>query len=250
MTTNVWVVPVGAASATLADVQAALEARRLAFTVLDRPWVRHQQAAGQSTVAVLTGGVLDTPVLDVLRSLNSMKVPTLALVEDLTDHQESLLLGAGAFDVVGLPASSARLGSRIGALYRNAGGRSGGAGPPVDEVITLPGSIKVWPARREVRVGDRDVALTKTEFDLLAALGRDPERVLTRHELAEPLTGRPLGPRALESHLSRLRLKVIEAGGPRLIESVRGVGYRLRTERARKWSPPAAAPPRTGSIPS
>lgn len=68
--------------------------------------------------------------------------------------------------------------------------------------------------------------LTRSEFDLLVALARDPRRVMTRNELAVHVGVRS-GPRAVETHLSRLRKKVIDADGPRLVESIRGVGYRL-----------------------
>lgn len=222
-----WLVPVGAAAADRADTESILDSHRIDHQVLDRPWIVRDAPEVWPSVAIIQGGVMKPVVVEFLRWLTSVKVPTLVLLEQLNDHQEALLLGGGAFDVVGLPTSPERLSSRIVAMHRNATTRVSTTGPPSGERIVVGGGLEIRPAQREVRVGPSGVELTKTEFDLLLALARQPRRVLSREELGVALFGKAIGPRALESHLSRLRLKVVQAGGPRLIHAVRGVGYRL-----------------------
>ena len=73
-----------------------------------------------------------------------------------------------------------------------------------------------------------EVSLTRIEFDLLAALMESPRRVIPKHELIENVWGSwQCDGHAVESHLSRLRAKVKNAGGPSLGVAVRGVGYKL-----------------------
>lgn len=231
MDSSVWLVPVGAAPVTIRQVEEVLRSHTMSYQILDRPWVRYRSAGEELSIGILCGGVLQPTVPEILRSLSDAGVPTLVLIEQLTDHHEGLLLGGGAFDVVGLPVSQARLASRIAALHRNASLRRPTAHQTAEHVA-VAGGLSIWPARREVRLGSASIELTKTEFDLLLALAVRPDEVLTRHELGDSLTGKAISPRALESHLSRLRLKVVQAGGPRLVEPVRGIGYRLSRPRS------------------
>jgi DNA-binding response OmpR family regulator len=96
------------------------------------------------------------------------------------------------------------------------------------------GELRVDPASREVRVGDREVDLSAKEFALLHALAGDPTRVFTKEELLRDVWGFKLmgSTRTLDSHASRLRRKLAPfAGGRRWVVNVWGVGYRL-TDRA------------------
>ena len=85
-------------------------------------------------------------------------------------------------------------------------------------------------ARREVARGDRSFELTKTEFDLLHLLLRHPRQVLTRGQIFEQVWGYDFGPssNSLEVYIGYLRRKTEAAGEPRLIQTVRGVGYALK----------------------
>jgi DNA-binding response OmpR family regulator len=89
------------------------------------------------------------------------------------------------------------------------------------------GSLRVDPRRREAYVGDRRLELRPREFDLLAALARDPGVVWSRDELLSSVWGTdfPGETRTVDVHISELRRKLGEAGPP--IETVKGVGYRL-----------------------
>jgi two-component system response regulator MprA len=131
-------------------------------------------------------------------------------------------LDAGADDYVVKPFALEELLARLRALLR----RTNGDGSEVVQYADLTLS----PATREVRRGDRQVELTKTEFALLEHLLRHPRVVLTRSQLFEAVWGYDFGPRSnsLEVYIGYLRRKTEEGGEPRLIQTVRGVGYSLR----------------------
>jgi len=96
-------------------------------------------------------------------------------------------------------------------------------------VIDAP-PVYIDLATRDVRICGRRVQLSQKEFQLLAQLARDPRRVYTKVELLRDVWGyRTTGrTRTLDSHASRLRRKLREAGSPiGLVENVWGVGYRL-----------------------
>jgi DNA-binding response OmpR family regulator len=81
-------------------------------------------------------------------------------------------------------------------------------------------------------VGGQELALTRIEFDLLALLMEDPGRVVPREEIVSRVWGDWFSDdHVVEVHLSRLRRKVSDAGGPRVGTAVRGVGYRLGADR-------------------
>ena len=83
---------------------------------------------------------------------------------------------------------------------------------------------------RTVRRGERWITLSMREFDLLATLMRRPRRVFTRLELLDLVWGadRDVAPATVETYISYLRTKIDETSQPRLIHTVRGVGYALR----------------------
>jgi two-component system, OmpR family, response regulator MprA len=138
-------------------------------------------------------------------------------VEDRVDG-----LDAGADDYVVKPFALEELLARLRALLR----RSDSAG---NGELSY-GDLTLDPATREVRRGDREIELTKTEFSLLEHLMRHPRLVLTRSQIFEAVWGYDFGPRSnsLEVYVGYLRRKTEEGGEPRLIQTVRGVGYSLR----------------------
>ncbi|MGB3828486.1 MAG: response regulator transcription factor [Ornithinimicrobium sp.] len=150
----------------------------------------------------------------------NLLLPILVLAEQLTEADEYRLLSSGARDVLSAPVAPTRLRMQILAMRRAAIGDAGAT----KHYTCGPMSIDV--GRREVTIHGEEIDLTRSEFDLLVALARDPRRVVTREELCSTI-GRPGNGKAVESHLSRLRKKVTTTSGSRLIEPVRGVGYRL-----------------------
>jgi two-component system response regulator MprA len=192
-----------------------------------------QAADGEEALAAMSEASPDAVVLDVLmprrdglevcRELRSRgdRTPVLMLtardaVQDRVDG-----LDAGADDYVVKPFALEELLARLRALLRR--GDGGGEGALSYADLTLD------PSTREVRRGDRDVELTKTEFALLELLLRHPRQVLTRSQIFEAVWGYDFGPRSnsLEVYVGYLRRKTEEGGEPRLIQTVRGVGYQL-----------------------
>ena len=166
---------------------------------------------------------------DVCRELRRRSdVPILMLTAraDVTDRVLGLELGAD--DYVTKPFSSVEVISRIRALLRRA---RGGAGPSDD--VRRVGDLTVDFAAHRVTLRDHELALSRKEFDLLAVLARNAGRVVRREDLmAEVWDENWFGPtRTLDVHVGFLRRKLGDDGhAPRLIQTVRGVGFRLRAE--------------------
>jgi two-component system response regulator MprA len=192
-------------------------------------------ADGDQGLEAISSAPYDAIVLDVLmpnrdglsvcRELRERgdRTPVLMLtardaVQDRVDG-----LDAGADDYVVKPFALEELLARLRALLR----RSNGAG--TDGQLSYA-DLTLDPATREVRRGERPVDLTKTEFALLEHLLRHPRLVLTRSQLFEAVWGYDFGPRSnsLEVYIGYIRRKTEEGGEPRLIQTVRGVGYSLR----------------------
>ncbi|MGB5953315.1 MAG: response regulator transcription factor [Ornithinimicrobium sp.] len=150
------------------------------------------------------------------------RVPLLVVANELTEAEEYRLFAAGARDVLSAPISPTRLRMRVLSMRRGALGEKQSA------TRIICGDLVIHPGRREAWIGDTEISLTRSEFDLLLALARDPRRVLTRDELVRSI-GRGSNSKTVESHLSRLRRKISDQVGFRVIEPVRGVGYRLGT---------------------
>ncbi len=134
-------------------------------------------------------------------------------------------LSVGADDYLVKPFSPRELLARIKALLR----RPRTAAIPADTHGT--GLLNVDAARRKATVAGRDLALTAMEFDLLAALARDPGVVVTRQGLLDQVWGADYfgDDHVLDVHVAKLRRKLAADGsGTDLIETIRGIGFRLR----------------------
>lgn len=226
---SVWVVPVLASAVEVQSTLSLLRERRRAFSTIDVTGLRELLDIHRPEAAVVQGGTISTPLMDAQRWLFEFRVPTMVVVRDLTDYFETTLLDRGAQDVIGLPTSPRRLGSRLEVLIRDKQAPPPGTTTP--HVIPL-GELAVDPETRSAVVGRQRLDLTRSEFDLLLVLTRRPGVVVTRRELSVALGHDQTGARALESHVSRLRTKLRLAGAPQVVETVRGVGYRFATTRA------------------
>ena len=149
-------------------------------------------------------------------------VPVLMLTA--RDEVENRVAGldAGADDYVTKPFALEELLARLRALLRRA---TGGA----DEVLRFA-DLELNPGTREVRRAGEPIELTRTEFSLLELFIRNPRQVLTRSIIFERVWGYDFGfaSNSLDVYIGYLRRKTENGGGPRLIHTIRGVGYALR----------------------
>jgi two-component system, OmpR family, response regulator len=133
-------------------------------------------------------------------------------------------LDSGADDYLVKPFALAELHARLRSLVRR--------GRPERPTVLQVGDLKLDPARREVHRGEEPIDLSAKEFALLEALMRRPGDVLSRLDLIEQAWDIAYESRSniVEVYIRRLRRKVDEPFGARSLETVRGVGYRLRKE--------------------
>jgi two-component system response regulator MprA len=131
-------------------------------------------------------------------------------------------LDAGADDYVVKPFALEELLARVRAMLRR-------AAPGPDELLRFA-NVELSPSRREASRGGRPIELTRTEFNLLELFLRNPRQVLTRSVIFERVWGYDFGfaSNSLDVYIGYLRRKTEAGGEPRLIHTVRGVGYALR----------------------
>ncbi len=163
---------------------------------------------------------------EVCRTLRERRnvVPIIMLTARDSEADAVLGLEAGADDYVTKPFGSAELRSRIRAVLRRSGGQ------PAGEEVLSCGPLTLDRATREVTTHGHPVKLTFSEFELLRTLMEKPGVLFTRQELLRGIWGDSAyrDPRGIDVHLRHLREKLEEEPAtPRLLLTVRGVGYRL-----------------------
>jgi two-component system response regulator MprA len=162
--------------------------------------------------------------LEVCRRLRAEgnEVPVLMLTARAEVDSRVEGLDAGADDYLPKPFALAELLARLRALLRRAGNGD-------DDVLRFS-DLELDPGTREVKRAGTAIELTRTEFALLELFLRNPRQVLTRSVIFERVWGYDFGPssNSLDVYIGYLRRKTEEGGAPRLIHTVRGVGYALR----------------------
>jgi two-component system response regulator MprA len=192
-------------------------------------------ADGEEALDVLTRSPADAVILDVLMPrLDGLEVarrmrragdrtPILMLTARDGIDDRVAGLDVGADDYLVKPFALRELQARLRALLRRAGDGTG-------EDTLRYADLELDPVAHEVRRGERVIELSKTEFLLLELFMRHPRQVLTRSTIFENVWGYDFGPtsNALGVYMGYLRRKTEAGGEPRLLHTVRGVGYVLR----------------------
>ena len=184
-------------------------------------------------LVVLDLGLPDVPGEEVARELRAgSDVPIIMLTAKSEERDRIAGLELGADDYVTKPFSPRELVLKSLAVLRR--GRSPGEEAPVSSFGS--GELIIDDERHRVLVRGAPVELTPTEWGIVTALARVPGRVYSRYELINLVRGYEFEgyERTVNSHVKNLRHKVeVEAGNPRIIETVLGSGYRLGLSRDR-----------------
>ncbi|MEU6341415.1 response regulator transcription factor [Streptomyces sp. NPDC046977] len=182
---------------------------------------------GAPDVVVLDISMPDLSGIEVCRTLraehNEVPVLMLSALDELADRVAGLQ--AGGDDYLVKPFALEELVLRLHALLRRR--------PPAPSGTVRAGGLLVDPATRQARLDGQPLALTRREFELLEVLARNAGLVMTRDQLLDRVWGYDFDVRtdAVDTFVSYLRRKLEAGGRPRILHTVRGVGFVLRDDR-------------------
>lgn len=191
---------------------------------------------GEDALEVITLANYDAIILDVMlpgidgfevcRELRRQHIRTPILLLTARDAVADRVTGldAGADDYLVKPFALAELSARLRALARRP--------PEAHDTILHVGSLRLDPATRLVWLSQETVELANKDFRILEYLMQNPNRVLTRTMIADRVWDYDFlnETNVIDVHIRSLRRKLHDAHGGRLIETVRGVGYRIRSD--------------------
>ncbi len=189
--------------------------------------------SGEDALDKITLARYDAIVLDIMlpgingfevcRELRRQQVTTPIVLLTARDAVDDRVTGldAGADDYLVKPFALVELSARLRALARRP--------PQAHDTILQVGSLRLDPARRRVWLGDEVVELANKEFRILEYLLQNPNRVLTRAMITDRVWDYEFlnATNVIDVHISSLRRKLHDVPGGRLIETVRGAGYRI-----------------------
>jgi DNA-binding response OmpR family regulator len=203
------------------------------FAVVSASDGKEALAAARSSrpdLIVLDLGLPEVDGLDVARALRRDSTIPIVMLTGRGDEADKIAgLEIGADDYVTKPFSPKELVARIRAVLRRT------ERPPDSSDLVRAGEVTLDVSRMRVRVGDRAVELTPTEFQLLAALARAPGRIFTRAQLLDVVHGVAFESyeRAIDAHVKNIRRKLEpDPRVPRYLLTVYGVGYRFADDEA------------------
>lgn len=205
-------------------------ARTLSEGLRERDYQVAHAADVESASRLLAEGPVDAAILDlmvpggsgldILSQIRSTHRGTPVLILTARDTVDDRVVGLerGADDYLVKPFAFAELLARLRALLRRPAGRI--------EMLRI-GPVEIDPLQRRVRIGERPVDLTRTEYDLLFSLAERRSEILGRRLLLELVWGYGFDPgtNVVDVHVSRLRRKLEDAGAAGVPRTVRGIGY-------------------------
>jgi DNA-binding response OmpR family regulator len=205
--------------------------RLLRLYLTDAGFTVAEAADGEAGIDQVRRGGIDLVLLDLMlpgmdgfevcRRLEEISnVPVIMITARGDEAHRVTGLELGADDYVVKPFSPAEVVARVRAVMRRV------SAPPDPHRVLRAGAAEIEPTGRRVTVGEREVDLTRLEFDLLAELAAHPRVVYTRERLLEKVWGYQsgVGGKTVDVHVANLRRKLGEDIG---IVAVRGVGYKL-----------------------
>ena len=204
----------------------------------DEGWVMEGAETGEAALDVFNRNPTDVVLIDIMlpgidgfevcRSIRrTSDVPIIMVTARADTHDVVAGLEAGADDYLTKPFAPKELSARIRALLRRARTPEHAA----TGAVLRFGDLEIVPDQGVVKIGDREVHLTKTEFRLLCELASSPGRVFSREVLLERVWGYGYfgDGRLVDVHVRRLRTKVeADPANPRHVITVRGLGYKLQ----------------------
>jgi DNA-binding response OmpR family regulator len=180
-------------------------------------------------LVILDVNLPDTTGYQLCQAMQKRTGVFVLMLTSRTDEADKIRgFNLGADDYITKPFSLVELGARVGALLKRQRVVHVAEQPSVDF-----GSMSIDPVRREVTISDRPIVLTALEFDLLYFLASHPGRVWRRSELLQEVWDYDYvgDQRVVDVHIGQIRRK-IEGDGiyPKLIHTVRGVGYKFEAQ--------------------
>lgn len=199
--------------------------------VFDGPSAVEAADAQRPDVVVLDLGLPGLDGIEVCRRLRTFTDCYVVMLTARAEEVDKLIgLDVGADDYLTKPFSPRELVARVRAMLRRPRPSVAAAAAIAEERPRTFGSLSVDVGAREVTVDDLPVEVTRTEFDLLAALSARPRTALSRRQLIDAVWGEGwVGDEHLvDVHIGHLRRKLgDDPAAPRFIRTVRGVGYRM-----------------------
>jgi two-component system KDP operon response regulator KdpE len=184
-------------------------------------------AVDRPDLIILDLGLPDLDGVEVTRRIREWtRVPILILSVRDQERDKIAALDAGADDYLTKPFGTGELMARIRAAIRR-------STHPENEPVIEVNQLKIDLAHRRVKLGNDEVALTPTEYDILRLLAQSIGKVITHRQLLQQVWGQPYGDdlHLLRVNISNLRRKIEpDPARPRYILTEAGVGYRLRSE--------------------
>jgi DNA-binding response OmpR family regulator len=179
----------------------------------------------EPSVIILDLSIGQPDGFEVCREIRKVStVPIIMLTSHVEEMDEAMCLAAGADDYITKPVSARILALRTTTQIRHRASQT-----KVQGAIITAGPLALNTETRDLMIDGRRIDLTRTEYDFLHLLISNPKRVFTREQISEAI-GTSLeysSDHLLDTHASRIRMKIREVTDVKVLHAVRGVGYRL-----------------------